>query len=196
MKLIKGNYTKAIVIVHGKCELIMAQYIKNNLRLKMEIQADKKGNKSIQITSLMNYLNRQEFATRLEFDNKFFDIDYDEDTKKFINFKIFIIMDTDDCSPQEAKDYKNANMFNTHWLAPYIVPIYNAPNLDEILKSCGVLPNSKIKDDEKTKLYNKAFPIDRNYKKTDAEQLRELSQKLLKNQNTNLEEFINYCLSC
>jgi len=52
MKRMQGNYTKAIVIAHGKCEYIMASYIKNNLRLKMEILADKKGSKSIQITSL------------------------------------------------------------------------------------------------------------------------------------------------
>ena len=37
MRQIKPNYTKAIVVVHGKCEYIMCQYIKNNLRLKMEI---------------------------------------------------------------------------------------------------------------------------------------------------------------
>jgi len=196
MTLIKGNYTKAIVIVHGKCELIMTQYIKNNLRLKMEITSDKKGSKSIQITSLLNYLERQEFATFSGFINKFSDIEYDEEIDDFVNFKIFTIMDTDDCSPQQAKGYKNKKMFKGHWLYPYIIPIYNSPNLDEILKTCNVLPNHKIKDDEKVKVYNKIFPIDRNYIKTDAEQLRELVIKLSKDRNTNLEEFINYCLSC
>lgn len=45
------NYTKAVVIVHGKSEKQICQYIKNKLRLKMEIYSDKNGEKAIQITS-------------------------------------------------------------------------------------------------------------------------------------------------
>ena len=51
------HYTKAVVIVHGKSEKQICQYIKNKLRLKIEILSDKNGEKSIQITSLKNILN-------------------------------------------------------------------------------------------------------------------------------------------
>ena len=196
MKRMQGNYTRAIVIVHGKCEFIMSQYIKNNLRLKMEILADKKGKKSIQITSLKQYLKKQGFESLDEFIQKFDDIEYNYEINSFINFKIFIIMDTDDCTDHQAKEFKNKNIFKKAWYYQYVVPIYDSPNLDTILKKCEVLPNRKIKDDEKVRIYTKAFPIDKNYQTSDLSQLKELSQKLSKDKNTNLEIFIDYCLRC
>ena len=59
----KLNYTKAVVIVHGKSEKQICQYIKNKLRLKIEIFSDKNGEKSIQITSLKNILNNKIFKS-------------------------------------------------------------------------------------------------------------------------------------
>ncbi|WP_181039155.1 hypothetical protein [Brachyspira murdochii] len=45
----KGNYLKAIVIVHGKSELQMCDFIKNNLKLKIDIISKDNGKHSIQI---------------------------------------------------------------------------------------------------------------------------------------------------
>ena len=53
------NYTKAVVIVAGKSEKQICQFIKSKLRLKFDIFSDKNGEKGIQITSLkltLNYL--------------------------------------------------------------------------------------------------------------------------------------------
>lgn len=50
------NYTKAIVIVQGKSEKQICQYIKSKLRLKMEIVSNNNGESSIQITSI-RFLN-------------------------------------------------------------------------------------------------------------------------------------------
>ena len=49
------SYLKAIVIAHGKSEKNIGDYVKSNLKLKLEIVSDKKGAKSIQINSLLNF---------------------------------------------------------------------------------------------------------------------------------------------
>lgn len=43
----KPCYLKSVVIVHGKSEKQICDYIKSNLRLKMEVVSEKKGEKSI-----------------------------------------------------------------------------------------------------------------------------------------------------
>ncbi|WP_205314725.1 hypothetical protein [Ruminiclostridium herbifermentans] len=49
------------------------------------------------------------------------------------DFKIFTIMDTDDCTEKEKEDYINKSMFKGHWAYDYIVPIYNNPDLENVL---------------------------------------------------------------
>ena len=91
------HYTKAVVIVHGKSEKQICQYIKNKLRLKIEIFSDKNGEKSIQITSLKNILNNTIFKSFKSFIKTFDDVELTCDGKSLDDdFKIFIIMDTDD----------------------------------------------------------------------------------------------------
>lgn len=57
----KVRYLKALVIVHGKSEKQICEYIKSNLRLKIEIVSKEKGEKSIQINSLKHILNDSRF---------------------------------------------------------------------------------------------------------------------------------------
>ena len=196
----KPSYTRGIVIVHGKCELIMCNYIKNNLRLTMDILSDKKGTISIQISSLQKFLKKKSLESFEEFSLKYDNeqqIEKEEGSNgKLKNFKIFTIMDTDDCTSEQAEAYKDKSMFKKYWFYDYIVPIYDSPDLDSILKKCNVLPNDKVRDKDKVRLYSRAFPIDRSYKKSDAVQLEELSNQLAKDKNTNLEEFLKYCLAC
>lgn len=66
MEKSKPCYLKAVVIVHGKSEKQICDYIKSNLRLKIEVVSEKKGEKSIQINSLKNTLNDTRFRS---FDN-------------------------------------------------------------------------------------------------------------------------------
>ncbi|TKZ36141.1 hypothetical protein [Brachyspira catarrhinii] len=57
LKLKNFHYLKAVVIVHGKSELQMCKFIKNNLRIKIEFISKDSGKSSIQITSLKDILN-------------------------------------------------------------------------------------------------------------------------------------------
>lgn len=189
----KLNYTKALVIVHGKSEKQICQYIKNKLRLKIEIYSDKNGEKAIQITSLKNTLNNKIFKSYRNFINIFEDIELTANNKKINNdFKIFIIMDTDDCSEVEKRKFINKEMFKEHWAYDYIVPIYNIPELETVLTEAKV-PFTKTGNKRK-KEYIKLFPTDPKYEKTDEIQIKELLNKLKKQKNTNLNEFLDFCL--
>ena len=187
------NYTKAVVIVHGKSEKQICQYIKNKLRLKIEIYSDKNGEKAIQITSLKNTLNNKIFKSYRNFINIFEDIELTANNKKINNdFKIFIIMYTDDCSEVKKRKFINKEMFKEHWAYNYIVPIYNIPKLETVLTEAKV-PFTKTGNKRK-KEYIKLFPTDPKYEKTDEIQIKELLNKLKKQKNTNLNEFLDFCL--
>lgn len=187
----KLNYTKAVVIVHGKSEKQICQYIKNKLRLKIEIYSDKNGEKAIQITSLKNTLNNKIFRSYRNFINTFADIELIDNKNINKDFKIFIIMDTDDCSEEEKRKFINKEMFKEHWAYDYIVPVYNIPELETVLTEAKV-PFTKT--GVKKKEYIKLFPTDPKYTKTDEVQIKELLNKLKKQKNTNLDEFLDFCL--
>ena len=108
------NNCRAVVIVHGKSEEIIVRYIKSNLRLRIEIHSNKKGKKCIKITSLKDLLNKK-FKKNIFFNNYFYG---NKDKKQLDNFKLFIIMDTDDCTKKECLDFinKDNNYFDNHWL--------------------------------------------------------------------------------
>ena len=189
----KLNYTKALVIVHGKSEKQICQYIKNKLRLKIEIYSDKNGEKAIQITSLKNTLNNKIFKSYRNFINTFEDIELTDNNKSINNnFKIFIIMDTDDCSEDEKRKFINKEMFKGHWAYDYIVPIYNIPELETVLTEAKI-PFTKTGVKRK-KEYIKLFPTDPKYTKTDEVQIKELLNTLKKQKNTNLNDFLDFCL--
>lgn len=190
----KPNFLKALVIVHGKSEKQMCEYIKTNLKLKMEIFSDKNGEKAIQITSVLKRtLNNSLFKTINGFKKNYEDLEIDPLTKKIKDtFKIFIIMDTDDCTSQQKERYINKTMFREHWAYEYIVPIWDTPNLEEVLIKSGIKFEKEGRKQKKE--YIKIFPTDKKYIKSDTIQLKDFYNQLEDNSTTNLDVFIKFCL--
>ena len=187
------NYTKAIVIVHGKSEKQMCQHVKSKLRLKMEIVSNNNGESSIQITSVKQTLNNTIFKSYNSFIKEYEDVKLSSNNKSLDeDFKIFIILDTDDCTENQKSAFINKEMFKSHWAYDHIVPIYDSPNLEEVLKKANV-PFTKTGDKRK-KEYVKLFPTDPKYEKSDEIQIQELCDNLKKQTNTNLNEFLDFCL--
>lgn len=182
------SYLKAIVIVHGKSEKQICDFIKSKLRIRIEIESDKNGEKSIQITSLKNTLNRTKFKN---FDKlkTYFEIDKTLSD----DFKIFIIMDTDDCTEEQKKAFINKTMFQNHWAYNYIVPIYNSPNLEKVLEKCNI--KFEKKGEKRKTEYIKIFPTDKKYAEKETIQLENFKNSLEKNNCTNMNEFIQFCLN-
>ena len=88
------NYLKAVIICHGASEYYIAKHLKSNLRLKIEIDSKNNGEHSIQINSILNFLNTTTYVSEHNFIKKF--KDDIPNGKIHPQFKIFIIMDTDD----------------------------------------------------------------------------------------------------
>lgn len=184
----KPNYCKGIAIVHGKSKLLLAEHIKSNLHLPIEIYAESNGKTSIQIDSLMTVLGNNIFKNRRAFNKKYV---VEEEKGQLINFSVMPIMDLDDTSEDRKQKYISGEMFKNHWLNPYIVPIWNKNNLDEVLldlKLIDKLPNNK----EKGRLYRDLFPTNKG--ETDIQQVKNLMDKFEKSSRTNMQVFIKKCL--
>ncbi|WP_092921341.1 hypothetical protein [Romboutsia hominis] len=197
----KLSYTKAVVIVHGKSELQIVDYIKSNLRISIESFSEKKGYNSIQINGLKNVLGNTIFKDIDSFLAKYqVEVTGKGKRRRLENFRIFIIMDTDDCTSLESDNFINKAMFKNHWAKDYIHPIYNKNNLEDVLKKCDIEYKSeninKIKDKDLKKYYVKIFPTDKSYNgKDDIQQLLDFEQKLRDCKITNMNEFVEYCIN-
>lgn len=186
--VLKLNYCKGIIIVHGKSELLLAEHIKSNLHLPIEIYALKNGKTSIQIDSLMNVLCNNIFKSKNVFKKNYI---VEEEQKEFKNFFVMPIMDLDDTTKEKIEKYKSGEMFKDHWLKPYIIPIWNDKNLDEVLFELNLiskLPNDK----EKGKVYEDLFPKNRG--ETDIQQVKKLLTSFENSKKTNMDLLIKKCL--
>lgn len=184
----KPNYCKGIVIADGKSELLLAEHIKSNLHLPIQIYAENNGKTSIQIDSLINVLGNNIFKNKKVLNQK-----YEVEEKRGVlkNFSLMPIMDLDDTSEEKKQKYISGDMFKNHWLNPYIVPIWNNGNLDEVLldlKLIDKLPNNK----EKGKIYRGLFPT--NNGETDRKHVENLMDMFEKSEKTNMQVFLKKCI--
>lgn len=187
------NFTKCAVIVHGKSEFALVKYIYTNLHLPVKIIAKDKGRGSIQINGLLDYLNKKQFRTLKGFADEY-SVEYDKKTKSLINFKLFIIMDTDDCDDGIKTKFVSGDMFEGHPLKEYIVPIYNISNLEDVMIKARIMVK-KIPDAQKGSYYAKIFPINTEPLSMDTvNQVRTFAEKIKGIKETNMLTFIEYCL--
>lgn len=183
-----SNNTKAIVIVHGKSELAITQFVRSNLRLPIDIVSRDKGRSSIQINSLHNILTDFRFKNIRQFGSNFTSVEIKK--KEIVGCKIFIIMDLDDATPKEQEAYKNGVMFNKYWLKDYIVPIYNNTCLEDVLKNMGY-PYATTKS--KKGDYVTVFPV-ADSRGADRNQIEDFCDSCKKCKHTNMEVLLEYCL--
>ena len=189
-----AQYKKAAVMVHGKSERFLASYIYTNLHLPVTIIDNNRGKSSIQINDLQKILSGKPYNSLKSFAEAY-SIEYDKKGKTLKNFKLFIIMDTDDCSDKAREDYISGRMFEGSCLKEYIVSIYNSPNLEEVMIKAGIM-TKKISSSQKGSYYSKVFPINQDPFTNDTlEQIHILSKKLRNVKETNLLEYVDYCLS-
>ncbi len=186
------NYTKSVVIVHGKSELALVKYIYTNLHLPVKIIAKDKGRSSIQINGVADYVSKKKIKSLSTFASEYA-IEYDKKTKELKNFKLFIVMDTDDCEEDTRKKYISGELFKDSPLKDYIVPIYNTENLEDVMIKARIMVE-RIPDAQKGTYYSRVFPIN-----TDPVSLNTINQvvefyrKVENVKGTNLEKFAGYC---
>lgn len=174
---------ECIVICHGKSELSIMKFLKQVYRLPMQIEGEKSGKNSIQITSLLSFLNRREYKNRKNFLKNF---ELDKITK---NTRVYTIMDTDDCNNSQFDEYIDKSMFKNHHLENYIIPIYNKTNLEDVINRT----NLTIYDHKADAV--KIFPMPNkksNFSKKDSVEL--VYDELKNDKGTNLDELFLYCM--
>ena len=97
----KINYCKGVIIAHGKSEMIFAEYIKRNLRLTIEVRSKNHGRQSIQVTSLMSFLNNTTFRSLSNLKKECL---FETQNRRPKNFFVFPIMDLDDANDRHIKN--------------------------------------------------------------------------------------------
>ncbi len=177
------SYQKIMTIVHGKSEFAICSNIKSNLRLPQEIIANNGGRYSIQITGLMNILNDRRFKNLKSFKNAYPRVEVKKNL--LVDFQLFIIMDTDDCTDQQRIAFLDKSMFRSHWLCPYIVPIYNSPNLEQTMKEANI---PIVKKSE----YIQIFPT--NHGDLDIDKAKELLVSLKRCKHSNMSTYLERCI--
>lgn len=186
------KYTRGVVIVHGKSELALVRYIHTNFHLPIKTISRKGGKTSIQISGLKDFLKKKQFQSLTTFANEY-SVEFDKKNKRLVDFKLFIIMDMDDCDENMQKKYLSKELFNGHPLKEYIIPIYNILNLEDVLLKAGIM-SEKIPDSKKGTYYNRIFPINKKPMSVDTvNQIRYFAAKLKGIQQTNILEFLEYC---
>ena len=184
----KPNFSNLLVIAHGKSEYDIFMFVLSSLGKPLYVYANKKGKQydSIQITSLSQTLKKSPFNNQKNFNNKYPSIE--KDKKTYVNFKIAIVMDTDDCTQREKENFLSKNMFEGHWLYDYIYPIHNTENLEDVLNRCKIpYPESKKEN------YQKVFPAGRGIlPKTSIKNVSDLLAKYP--HSTNMHEVLEYAL--
>lgn len=192
-KKIKLSYCKIFALCHGQSELYISGHLRSSLHLPLDDYARSNGRNNIQIRSLLAVLNNSIFKTPRAFLNEYRNIQDPKGNPK--NLRFYIIMDTDDCTKEEKRDFLNKRMFKGHWLEPYIIPIANEKNLEEVMKDAKI-EYEKIHKNDKSKEYIKIFPK-RNSKvkkESDIQYIKEIKEKLKKSKKTNMENFFEDCL--
>lgn len=192
MPLETFRYTKGVVIVHGKSELALVRYIHTNLHLPIKTISRKGGRTSIQICGLNDFLKKKQFQSLSAFANEY-SVEFDKKNKRLVDFKLFIIMDMDDCDESMQKKYMSKELFNGHPLKEYMIPIYNIRNLEDVLLKAGIMAE-KIPDSKKGTYYNRIFPINKKPMTVDTvNQIRFFAAKLKGIHQTNMLRFVEYC---
>lgn len=95
-------------------------------------------------------------------------------------------------SEKQKKEYITKLMFKSHWAYDYIVPIFNSPELEDVLVKAKI-PFQK-RGSERKKEYIRIFPTGGRYTIHEEVELEAFYGNLKSVKNTNMDMFIKFCL--
>ena len=131
------SHSNIIVIAHGKSEMIMANAMKKALRLQITVFNPYDGRQDVSIGNILEVMENNGFQNEHILHKKYPVLDYRMHGKPSMpDLKIFPIMDIDSYG-KNRKAYETGNMFKDCIFANRIVPIFNEPNLDEVMNELG-----------------------------------------------------------
>ena len=188
LRVKKGYATHCVIICHGKSEYLFFTTIKRILKTPIEIDGDKNGGKSVQIRSIPHFLQRQDYKDFPSFTRKGAVGQYACVNHRALSsdFKIFFVMDLDDCPENEGSAFIDKSMFQKHWSYPHVMPIYCHPNIEAVFEELGYFPTTRNKTEYYTSLFSKILVC--------REDVEKLGRSLEPCQTTNLAVLIGFLL--
>lgn len=90
-------------------------------------------------------------------------------------------------------DFISKEMFKGHWAYEYIVPIYDSPDLENVMVKAGI--KFEKKGVERKKEYIRIFPTCKKYQGQEGVELKSFADNLRRVKSTNMEEFVDFCLN-
>ena len=144
--------TDFIAICHGRTEVILARWISQQSRVKINIDSKNDGKQAIMLNNLIAFMKDSDYYSESRLKRRFRDIEYKHE-KGLKDLRIFIIMDVD-VDRKTANDFLSKKMFEGCPLYGYIVPILSDRSLDDVMRSIGLPITSYDKlDDYRQALY-------------------------------------------
>ena len=175
----KPNYCKGIIIAHGKSELLLAEHIKSNLHLPIEIYSLKNGKTSIQIDSLMTILGNNDFKNKSKLKQKYIlkkdisnqELYYDYSIAyKIYNYLIEIYSGINDEMNEMNELYKDERMQKNEEIR--ILKLKDEELFSKDIQEYDVIYNSSI-----YKKYMQLQKENEDIKKQNNELLKQLNEK-------------------
>ena len=131
------SHSDIIVIAHGKSEMIMAKAMMKALRLQITVFNPYDGRQDVAIGNILDVMDNNGFRDERAIHKKFPDLNYEtRSNPPMPGLKIFPIMDIDSYGKMK-RAYVTGNMFKEYPYNNRIFPIFNDPNLDDVLKKLG-----------------------------------------------------------
>lgn len=125
----------SVAIVHGKTEKMLLQWLYQELRVPIIIDAPN-GDGTVSMLAVNEVLSRPAYSSYQQLHRKFRYLEYDKKSRTMPRLQIFPVLDVDG-DVRSFKSYKTGDMFRTVPLGKHVVPIYNNPCLEAVLEDAG-----------------------------------------------------------
>lgn len=176
----QGYYCPCVIVCHGLSEYILFSSIKRLLRIPMEVYCDHKNGVSIE--SIPKFLNIRFMKSPGSFQKEFIHAPIKCGKRGFEDFRLYFVMDVDQASPTQVKNFLTKEVFADHWCSAYAYPILSRPNLDVVVGKAGYSVDLAHKGDSYGRIMDQIF----------IENLPEFNQKLKAISATNISDLIDY----
>ena len=167
----------------------MAKALMKALRMQITVFNPYQGEQDVSIGNILDVMGSNGFSDDRSLHKKFPNLEYKRNAHPpMADLKIFPILDID-AYDREKKAYVTGNMFSNSSFSSRITPIFNDPNLDEVMAS--------LKYDINTSCGRKATSYHEIFDCMDSEGFFNLSDRMKEiPEMTNLPLFFETCMSC
>lgn len=144
--------TDFIIICHGKSEVILARWLQSRTRVRINVDSNNGGERSVMINNLNQFLDENGYKNSSSLKRRFPNIEY-KNRIGLKDLRIFTLMDVD-VDGKLVHDYLNRDMFRGRELYESITPILSDRSLDDVFDRIGLHVDRNSKAESYRKILN------------------------------------------